>query len=139
MSKFRLYFHTLPSTDHIYLIRFHWKSLLQDVSALSSTINLIKPSTTSLSPLIEGPTILEGIQIVSKFNLPASQADQVKVYMALWRIQSKLADLVLTINVPLGKVGEEISQENRILEKQVGEIFRIAVESLEIKDLGLFA
>lgn len=59
--------------------------------------------------------------------------------MALWRIQSKLADLVLTVNVPLGKVGTEISQENKILEEKVGEIFRVAVESLEIRDLGLFA
>lgn len=84
--------------------------------------------------------ILYGTQIVSKFNLPSNQADKVMVFMALWRIKSKSIDLVLTMNVPIGKVNEEsISVENKALESQVEATFSKAVKSLVIEDFSLFA
>lgn len=52
--------------------------------------------------------------------------------MALWRIGSKKTDLVLTCNLP-------VKESPEMGEDEAKRVFEEAVESLVIKDYGLFA
>lgn len=81
------------------------------------------------------PIALYGTQLVQKFN--RASADDVRVLMALYRVETKGVDLVLTMNVPItssddGAVGEEGFTTARA-------DFDSAVRSLRIVDFGLFA
>lgn len=58
------------------------------------------------------------------------------VMMALWRIPSKNADLVLCVNYPVRKEGGEHDEGGAARAKDA---FRGVVETLVVKDLGLFA
>lgn len=123
--------------------RFHFSSLAHDNSALSSDISSIDlPSSTSANgssessqPEVQGPTILQGTQTVSKFNRPAEEADTVMIQFALWRIPTKNADVTLCVNYPIkmGETGEERDPE------EAKKVFEDAVRSFAIKDFGLFA
>ncbi len=77
--------------------------------------------------------------MVPKFNKRAQQADLVRIYVAVWRVDSKNTDVVLSINVPvLGGnadsrgVGEEGARWARL-------VWENAVKSFKIEDFGLFA
>lgn len=125
-----------------YIYRYHYSSLAHDNTALSSSIASISlpspsppPSTSTTLPPILGPTTLIGTQVVSKFNKSAEEADTVLILLALWRLPSKDADLVLTVNYPIKKEGKG--------EEESGEVaraaFEEAVRTLRIQDFGLFA
>ncbi|KAF8633702.1 hypothetical protein AX17_004360 [Amanita inopinata Kibby_2008] len=116
-------------------ITFHFNSLAHDNAAQSSRI-----FGTGVLPTDGGhktpPAItLSGEQVVIKFN--RQEADEVRIHMALYRIEIKDVDLVVTFNVPVksvdgGAVGE---QGLKIAEEQ----FKALVQSLQIVDYGLFA
>ncbi|EGG11971.1 uncharacterized protein MELLADRAFT_101812 [Melampsora larici-populina 98AG31] len=128
-------------------IRFHFDSLANDNSAQSSkilkTFNLNQTSATSTSSnpstnhlTTPQPILLEGIQSVSKFNRPDSEADQVHIWMALWTLNGignngLGTDLVLTMNLP------NVSQPE-VLE-QTTKLFQLAAKTLQIVDWNLFA
>ena len=113
--------------------RFHFSSLAHDNTALTSTISSVLLPPSPSSPIL-GPTLLSGTQTISKFNLPADKADTVLLLVALWRIPSKKADLVLCVNYPVRKEGgEEASGDG------ARAVFERAVRTLVVKDLGLFA
>jgi len=81
------------------------------------------------------PTLLVGEQQVPKFN--HVHADDVKIFLALYRIEGKNIDLVVTFNVPVSSqdndgVGQEGLAE---AEKDFEELAR----SLHIVDYDLFA
>ncbi|GAA5931682.1 Ran GTPase-binding protein MOG1 [Sporobolomyces koalae] len=122
-------------------IKFHFASLAHDNTALSSeieTIELPGPSTAptdSSQPTVQGPTVVTGVQTVSKFNRPAEEADTVLIQFALWRIPSKNADVTLCVNYPV-KMGETGETRDPTEAKTV---FEEAVRSFAIKDFGLFA
>lgn len=115
---------------------FHYSSLAHDNTALTSTITTLT-LPPSPSPPILGPTTLVGTQTVSKFNRPAEEADEVLILLALWRIPSKKADLVLTVNFPVLKEGK--GERDEVGAEQARRVFEEVVRTLEIKDLGLFA
>lgn len=74
------------------------------------------------------PIALEGLQRIRKFN--HATTDDVRIYMALFRIEKKDIDLVVTFNVPLESLdGEGIAKAD----------FRTFVETLRIVDYDLFA
>ncbi|KAI0078185.1 Mog1p/PsbP-like protein [Panus rudis PR-1116 ss-1] len=116
--------------------QFHFDSLAHDNSAQSSTVQGIThvPNDRGGDDLTPSHTLLTGRQLVTKFN--KSEVDEVQIFMALYRIESKNTDLVLTMNVPLrsadgGAVGEEglaAAQKD----------FEAAARSLRILDFGLF-
>lgn len=56
--------------------------------------------------------------------------------MALWRIESKNTDLILCVNYPVQKAGQPRDEEG---ERKAKQVFDKAVETLEVKDLNLFA
>ncbi|SGY40929.1 BQ5605_C003g02444 [Microbotryum silenes-dioicae] len=122
-------------------IRYHFASLAHDNEALSYSIDSTsQPTTTSPHPLLQGPITLLGTQSISKFNKPASQADQVTVFLALWRIPEKKTDLVLTVNWPNVVFDEEGKASDQ--SEGVGrakKAFEEAVKDLKVVDWGLFA
>ena len=78
--------------------------------------------------------MLDGTQAVKKFN--STVVDQIRIFMALYRIPDKNIDLLLVLNVPTetsdgGALGE---QEVGIAQKE----FETAALSLRIIDFGLF-
>ncbi|GAA5950057.1 hypothetical protein JCM21900_001379 [Sporobolomyces salmonicolor] len=120
--------------------RFHFSALAHDNGALSSDVSSLAlpssapaPAPAPGEPEVLGPTLLSGIQLVSKFNRPASEADTVLIQLALWRIPSKNADVTLCVNYPIrmGETGEERSPDEAKM------VFEEAVRSFGIKDFGL--
>ncbi len=79
--------------------------------------------------------VLKGVQLVDKFNHTTS--DRVQIFMALYRIEPKAIDLVLTFNVPLDSVDEGKADDTTV---EIAEAdFDAFVRSLHIVDFGLFA
>ncbi|BGP22991.1 ran-binding protein Mog1p [Rhodotorula toruloides] len=124
-------------------IRFHFSSLALDNAALSSSVTSVSlPPTPSAPnpqgpglPNILGPAVLSGLQTISKFNRPASEADTVLILLALWRVPRRDADVTMCVNWPVkdGETGEERSEE------EARRVFEDAVKAFEIKDFALFA
>jgi len=114
--------------------RFHFDSLAHDNSALHSEVlsTNILCETQKDTP---APIMLEGFQTVAKFN--RQTPDRVTILMALYRIESKDTDLVVTFNVPLqSEDGGAVDEAGLVQIKQEFETF---ARSLGIVDYGLFA
>ena len=79
--------------------------------------------------------VLKGVQLVDKFN--HTTPDRVQIFMALYRIESKAIDLVLTFNVPLDSVDKGKADDTTVEKAEVD--FDAFVRSLHIVDCGLFA
>jgi hypothetical protein len=78
--------------------------------------------------------VLTGVQAVPKFN--QSTPDQVQIFMALFRVDWKNADLVVTFNVPtLTADGDGMTQEES---DAAHSDFNTFVQDLAIVDDGLF-
>ena len=79
--------------------------------------------------------ILLGQQGVKKFN--KSSVDDVRIFLAIYRVEEKGVDLVLSLNYPMN-VGEGgvRTEEQYITTKQV---FHSIASSLRIVDFDLFA
>ncbi|KAF8590522.1 Mog1p/PsbP-like protein [Ramaria rubella] len=115
-------------------IKFHFDSLAYDNSATSQKIlKIIQPSGSQVVSIHETPRpiVLHGEQEARKFN--RSIADQVRVYLALYRVESKRVDVVLTVNAPLSVEGG-----NSQPDEKAGQTFNDAASSLTIVDFGLF-
>ncbi|KAF8610841.1 Mog1p/PsbP-like protein [Ceratobasidium sp. AG-I] len=118
------------------IAKFHFNSLAHDNDAATSSIELVdtpaRPDGASSVVL----SVLQGTQLVPKFN--QTHPDTVKILLAVYRVQEKGVDIVLTFNVPVeaekpgGAVGEEGNQ--RWLRA-----YETAVSSFTIADYGLFA
>jgi len=133
----------VAAEDTIEAVKFHFDSLAHDNDALSSTVEETHPPSGAIlaSPPAQPACIsLIGTQIVSKFNKPANQADQVKIFLAIWRVEGKNIDVVMSINVPVVTgadgnqkgVGQEGVDWARVAWEQAKSTFKI-------EDFGLFA
>ena len=73
--------------------------------------------------------------MVPKFN--TTVADEVQIFLSLYRISSKKVDLVLSMNVPTKAAdGGAVSEGELAAAKRD---FETAAQSLKIVDFGLFA
>lgn len=77
------------------------------------------------------PILLEGVQMVSKFN--RTELDRVRILMALYRIEEKKIDLVVSFNIP-GLAVDEMAP----IDQNVIADFQTLAQSLRIVDFGLF-
>jgi len=124
--------------------RFHFESLAHDNDATSSQIDtVLPPQNTSQGPSPPAQPAcysLIGTQTVPKFNKRAQQADTVRILVAVWRVDAKNSDIVLSVNVPVvtgsdsnargvGQPGMEWAQE----------VWEQAKSTLKIEDWDLFA
>ncbi|MBW0524862.1 hypothetical protein O181_064577 [Austropuccinia psidii MF-1] len=135
------------------VIKYHFYSLAHDNSATTSSINSIEfPADLSYFTKDLGtikhtpePILLHGLQLVSKFNRPDSEADQVYIWMALWRLRGIGSgdlgtDLVLTFNLPdLSNAHLTQDQSFQHSLQRVSKLFHMAAKSLSIVDWLLFA
>lgn len=127
--------------DGVEAVKFHFDALADDNDAKKREIEVTEgPQTHPAGPSPPAQPscwALIGTQHVPKFNKSAEQADIVKIFVLLWRVDAKQMDVVLTINVPIstaeaGGVGEEgVGRVRQIWEK--------ARSSFEVKDFELFA
>ncbi|KAF8162994.1 hypothetical protein B0H34DRAFT_672100 [Crassisporium funariophilum] len=123
----------VPDTQEVFM--FHFDSLAHDNAAREVEVKSVSeiPNTRrdDTSPAI----VLKGIQHIPKFN--KTTADIVHVFMALFRVESKSVDMVLTFNVPV-VAGDGGAVGNEGLAKSERD-FMTFVRSLHIVDYGLFA
>lgn len=118
-------------------VRFHFDSLAHDNDASSSTISAVQKAETSHSPPQPTPYILQGTQLVRKYNRPTP--DQVGILMALFRVEGKNSDVVLTLNAPLQTSNAEVKAVQTGEWGLINHAFYRAVESFKIVDFGLFS
>jgi hypothetical protein len=113
--------------------RFHFDSLAHDNSAASSSVESVTTIPNNRGEETPSPIFLRGNQLVPKFN--STVPDTICVLLAVFRVEEKNADLVLSMNVPLltaeGKIDDAEYQGAQ-------RDFETAVESLRILDFGLF-
>ncbi|KAF8212461.1 hypothetical protein K438DRAFT_2010684 [Mycena galopus ATCC 62051] len=123
-----------PSDDDS-AVRFHFDSLAHDNSATTSAVDAVAVIPNTRGDKTPPAITLSGVQSVAKFN--KSDQDQVRVLMALFRVEDKRVDLVVTFNVPM------VSQDHGAVDAEgwntVQNHFDAFVRSLCIVDFGLFA
>lgn len=93
---------------------------------------------------------------MSKFNLPDSDSDLVKIFLAVIRVDlqepsaadpstQRGADITLAVNVPLGKARDidarqgQLDEDTKELELRAKQYFQQVVKDFTIVDYGLFA
>jgi len=117
-------------------IKFHFDSLAHDDSALSATVEdvvVFAPNRDNSSS--ELSAILFGYQRVRKYNQPAP--DDIRVLMALYRLEQKPIDVVVTFNIPVkSSDGGAVSDEGLIT---IRNHFSEFTGSLQIVNYELFA
>ncbi|EIM90400.1 Mog1p/PsbP-like protein [Stereum hirsutum FP-91666 SS1] len=114
--------------------KFHFDSLAHDNSAQSSAVREIAIIPNDRGDQTPSPVVLYGTQLVQKFN--RADVDDVRILLALYRVEHKGVDVVMTMNIPMrasdnGAVGEEGFTTAKA-------DFDTAVRSLQIADFGLF-
>ena len=113
--------------------RFHFDSLAHDNSATDSNVLSVETSTEARGQT-PSPILLHGTQSVPKFN--STTADEVTIFLALYRVESKKVDLVMTMNVPTKTSdGGAVNADGLAAAKHD---FGMAAASLNIVDFGLF-
>ncbi|KAK7023718.1 hypothetical protein R3P38DRAFT_2953882 [Favolaschia claudopus] len=115
-------------------IRYHFDSLAHDNSASASTVDAVAAIPNTRGDKTPPALTLSGVQSVAKFNQKAQ--DQVRILMALFRVEDKRVDLVVTFNVPM------VSQDDGAVHVEawntVQNHFDAFVKSLCVVDFGLF-
>lgn len=99
------------------------------------SVTLPEEGTSSLENRTPSPILLSGVQHVQKFNRTA--VDKVYIFLAVYRIESKNVDLVLSVNVPYVTEGGPPMDSTTLgtIERQ----YLTAASSLHIIDFNLFA
>ncbi|THU99357.1 Mog1p/PsbP-like protein, partial [Dendrothele bispora CBS 962.96] len=116
-------------------VKFHFDSLAHDNSATSSEVLSVDIVPNDRGDLTPSAVLLSGFQTVTKFNRTAQ--DQVRILMALYRVEDRGIDLVVTFNVPVtSQDGGAVDSNGFETARQQFDTF---VRSLRIVDFGLFA
>jgi hypothetical protein len=98
-------------------------------------VHAIEHISATSSESTPPPSILYGTQHVAKFNRPTP--DEVRIFLAVYRLPSKPIDLVLTFNVPVASQDDDgVVGEAGLLAAKTQ--FEAAVKSLKIIDFDLF-
>ena len=123
----------------IIITRFHFDSLAHDNDAQAADVftvrELISPQDNTTASQTPRPILLEGSQKVAKFN--RATPDDVQVFVALFRVESKKNDIVLTVNVPTTTGSRSVDGTDVV--ETYKSAFLSAAGSLKIVDYGLFA
>ncbi|KAH9934884.1 Mog1p/PsbP-like protein [Fomitopsis serialis] len=118
------------------IVKLHFESLVHDNDAVENKIievsQLSGESSGNRTPL---PIVLSGTQLVRKFN--HTHPDELRILLAVYRIQDKNVDLVLSMNIPMKTSDGATITGDQFAVAQ--ETFSLAARSLRIVDYGLFA
>ncbi|KAF8803553.1 Mog1p/PsbP-like protein [Phlegmacium glaucopus] len=116
-------------------IRLHFDSLAHDNSAQSVEIEETCEIRNDRGNNTPPAMVLKGVQFIPKFNLTV--ADKVRILMALFRVESKAVDVVVTFNIPVVSVdGGAVGNEDVAKYETDFDTF---IRSFHIIDFGLFA
>ncbi|KAH9053873.1 Mog1p/PsbP-like protein [Lactarius vividus] len=124
----------VPVNDPSDAAKFHFNSTAHDNDALSSSIEDVQTIPNDRGDLTPSVILLHGRQGVRKFN--RTSVDDVRISLALYRVEEKGVDLVLTLNLPMNGEGG-IRTEAEYTEAKSD--FCSIATSLRIVDFGLFA
>jgi hypothetical protein len=118
------------------MIRLHFDSVAHDNSAQCAEIERIfEIPNDRVGDSTPPAIVLKGVQLVPKFN--SKVADKVRIMMAVFRVESKAIDVVVTFNIPVVSVdGGAVGNEG--VERSETD-FDIFVRSFRILDFDLFA
>ena len=117
------------------LPRFHFDSVALDNSAQFAEVEGIFEILNDRGDDTPPAIVLKGVQLVPKFN--STVADQVRIMMAVFRVESKAVDVVVTFNIPVVSVdGGAVGNEGVTTSETDFDTF---VRSFRIIDFGLFA
>ncbi|KAI0303417.1 Mog1p/PsbP-like protein [Multifurca ochricompacta] len=125
----------VPPSDSTEAATFHFDSIAQDNEALSSSIDEILTIPNDRGDKTPSVTILRGRQGVKKFN--RSSEDDVRIFLALYRVEEKGVDLVLSLNFPINLHDGVIRGEEQYM--FADQVFRSIATSLHIINFDLFA
>jgi hypothetical protein len=120
-----------------FFFRFHFDALAHDNDALSYSVQDVRTIPIDRTSGDETPSviILRGKQSVQKFN--KTSVDNVRIFVALYRVERKGVDLVLTLNFPMGVGDGNTRTEEQYMRAQSD--FDAIATSLRIMDFNLFA
>ncbi|KAI9455575.1 Mog1p/PsbP-like protein [Lactarius psammicola] len=113
----------VPADDSSDAAKFHFDSIAHDNEALSSSVEDVRTI-----PNDRGDDMTP-----SKFN--STYVDDVRIFLALYRVEEKGVDLLLTLNFPMNAGGGTRTEEQYMEAK--GDFYSIAT-SLRIVDFDLF-
>ena len=115
--------------------RYHFEAIAHDNDAVSFSVDDV--NEVPINHIVDIPfiTILHGRQGVRKFN--RASVDDVRISLALYRLEHKGVDLVLSLNFPMRTEDAVVRTEEQY--DTAKETFRSIATSLHIVDLGLFA
>ncbi len=81
------------------LFRYHFDAIAHDNDALSSSVDGVNEIPYNRSDEIPSIIVLRGRQGVRKFN--KTSVDDLRIFMALYRLKRRGVDLVLSLNYPM--------------------------------------
>lgn len=113
--------------------RYHFEAIAHDNDAESffvDEVNEIPYNRDEIPSII----ILSGRQGVKKFN--RTSVDDVRIFVALYRLKEKSVDLVLSLNFPVSTRNGVIRTEEEC--NTAKEMFLSIATSLHVVDFGLF-
>ncbi|PCH38331.1 Mog1p/PsbP-like protein [Wolfiporia cocos MD-104 SS10] len=119
------------------IARFHFDALAHDNDAEGQSVLDITclsdiPGDAGQTP---APIVLTGTQLVRKYN--RIETDEIRILLAVYRVQDRNVDLVMSMNVPIKTSdGGAVSEDDWSSAKHT---FDTAARSLRIVDYGLFA
>lgn len=114
--------------------RFHFEAIAHDNDAVSFSVDDV--NEVPINNIVDIPfiTILHGRQGVRKFN--RTSVDDVRISLALYRLEQKGVDLVLSRNLPMRVEDAAVRTEEQY--DAAKETFRSIATSLRIVDFDLF-
>jgi hypothetical protein len=115
--------------------RYHFEAIAHDNDAVSFSVANV--NEIPISHIVDTPfiTILHGRQDVRKFN--RTSVDDVRISLALYRLEQKGVDLVLSLNFPMRAEDAVVRTEEQY--DTAKKTFRSIATSLRIVDFDLFA
>ncbi|KIK93505.1 hypothetical protein PAXRUDRAFT_828898 [Paxillus rubicundulus Ve08.2h10] len=125
----------VTAPDDTKAVKYHFEALADDNDAIVSTMQDPIVIPNDRGDETPSPIVLRGTQNIRKFSQTA--VDQVEVLMALFRVQSKHADVVVSANILKSSGGQVMVAEEKAA--AIAFDFNLLVSSLSIVDYGLFA
>jgi hypothetical protein len=114
--------------------RYHFDAIAHDNDALSSSVDKVNEIPYNRGVGIPSVIILRGRQSVKKFN--KTSADDLRIFVALYRLKEKGVDLVLSLNFPTN-TGEGVTRTEEQY-NTAEETFLSIAASLHVVDFTLF-
>jgi len=114
--------------------RYHFDAIAHDNDALSFSVDEVNEIPYNRGVEIPSIIILRGRQSVKKFNRTTD--DDLRIFVALYRLKEQRVDLVLSLNFPMN-TGEGITRTEEQY-NTAKETFRSIAASLRVVDFSLF-